>query len=45
MKNLFTLVILLCPALYGWADEENTAKKATDAHREYNIYAISGSCF
>ena len=32
MKNLFTLVILLCPALYGWADEENTAKKATDAH-------------
>ena len=32
MKNLLTLVILLFPALYGWADEENTAKKATDAH-------------
>ena len=32
MKNLFTLVILLCPALYGWADEENTVKKTTDAH-------------
>ena len=32
MKNLFTLVILLFPALYGWADEENTVKKTTDAH-------------
>ena len=28
MKNLFTLVILLFPALYGWADEENTAKES-----------------
>ena len=32
MKNLLTLVILLFPALYGWADEENTVKKTTDAH-------------
>ncbi len=32
MKNLLTLVILLFPALYGWADVENTVKKTTDAH-------------
>ena len=32
MKNLLTLVILLFPTLYGWADEENTVKKTTDAH-------------
>lgn len=32
MKNILTLVILLFPALYGWADEENIVKKTTDAH-------------
>ena len=32
MKNLLTLIILLLPALYSRADEENTVKKTTDAH-------------
>ena len=43
MKNLLTLVILLFPALYVWADEENTVKKTTDAHiTVHNILKKTG---